>query len=144
MLNRCPGAAVTRDQNRTRNDKCAARDRENVDAPAPLSDHRVWSFGLSSLWGSGGGDFRWCQKSLSGGLSRFIWLLRRQGNMFIHPQQRRRYKTLRLVSASRRQLLVNQTNCSFVTVRCPFLSPAPGTANANWLHRRLGSYFIPA
>lgn len=78
------------------------------------------------------------------GLSRFIWLLRRQGNVFIHPQKRRRYKTLRLVSASRRQLLVNPTNCPFVTVHCPFLSPAPGTANANWLHRRLGSYFIPA
>lgn len=48
-----------RDQNLTRNDKCPARDRENVDAPAPLSDQRVWSFSrrlflrLYALQGSG-------------------------------------------------------------------------------------------
>lgn len=88
MLNRCPGAAVVRDQNLTRDDKCPARDSENVDAPAPLSDQRVWSFGrrlflrLYSLWGSGG-DFRWFQKSLSGVIS--LHLVAPPTGKHVHP-----------------------------------------------------------
>lgn len=46
------------------------------------------------LTGTSGGFRNHCR-----GLSRFIWPLRRQGNVFIHPWKRWRYKILCLVPA---------------------------------------------
>lgn len=136
MLNRCPGAAVMRDQNLTRNDQCPARDRESADAPAPLSEQRLRSFGrrlflrLYTLRGSGG-DLQWFQKSLSG-LSGFILvappaclaILRNEGDI-------KHCVWFQLRSAN--CWLILQTAFFCCCVFCVFfLSPVPGTANANW------------